>query len=224
MNKKKFIFIVGPMRTGTTYTLFLLLEHELIGNPLGNPYETRVDETTKIRNMNILDKYEGKYVVCKNPELFYAAKYLLQDFEDCLLIFTVRNPLEMFVSSIHMPLYSNNMGDEKTLTNRYIDACTSGLELVKDERVIFVNYKDLFNSPEETLKKLLDKIGLDYTDEFIKKAVADNKFGQKIIERKRKVLFRAGQYTVDSTISKEQQQRIKDKCWDYYEKLLKHCI
>jgi len=224
MTNKKFIFIVGPQRTGTTYMLFLLLEHELIGNPLGRPYETTVNEKTKRRNMELLDKYDGKYVVCKNPDLFYAAKHLLNEFKDCLLIFTIRNPLEMYVSSVHMPLYNNNERDERTLTDRYVEACKSGLELIEDKRVIFVHYKDLFENPEEILKKVLDKIELKYDDKFIKKVVADNRFGQKIMERKRKVLFRVGQYTVDSTISKEQQQRIKDKCWKHYEKLLKHCI
>ena len=45
---KKVIFIVGPPRTGTTYLLLLLMEHKLIVNPFGDPYESNLFDKVKM--------------------------------------------------------------------------------------------------------------------------------------------------------------------------------
>lgn len=224
---KKFIFIVGPPRTGTTYLLLLLMEHKLINNTFANRYESNLFDRLGVKDAKEeLLKAKGDYIVYKNPNDARNPGRILDNIENCLLIYLVRNPLEMVTSYFHLISGKgvNSCHDYSDIINHYNNMAENIIKVSNDKRVIFINSDDLFSHPEEVLKKVIINIGIKYDNSFFKNAVKKHNRGQGILYDKKKIVYRVGHYSYETFLPEIEKERIKNRCWDYYQKLLLKCI
>jgi len=224
---KKFIFIVGPPRTGTTYLLLLMMEHESINNAFGSPYESNLlDKHSMDVAKKALFEANGDCIIYKSPNDARNPKRILDNFRNCVLIYLVRNPFDMITSYFHLPT-SKTLSvfyDTSNVINFYNEMAESILKVSNSKRVLFVSSGDLFSFPEEVLEKILLFLGLWFNNAFLKSAVRKHNCGQNIIPSKKKIVYRVGHYSAEEFLSSEQKEEIEKKCRDYYQKLLSKCI
>ena len=103
-----------------------------------------------------------KYIMCKSPQAeskFFGAKY-----KDYVKIFIIRNPLFVF-SSINKRYDHYNLSNYHSI-EKYIDVVKMFiLYKNKPEKNIYtIKYEDLFEKNYYNLKKILDNIGIKYSD------------------------------------------------------------
>jgi len=224
---KWFIFIVGPPRTGTTYLLLLMMEHKLINNAFGSPYESNLLNSPDMKeNKKAFLKADGDYIIYKNPNDARNPERILDNFKNCVLIYLVRNPFDMVTSYFHTPKGINLsvFYDTDKVINFYNEMAKNILKVSKSKRILFINSDDLFLKPGEVIKKIFKIIGLKFNNELIQKTIDKHSKGENIISSKKKIVYRVGHYSADKFLLDEQKEEIKKKCWDYYQELLSKCI
>jgi hypothetical protein len=118
--------------------------------------------------------HRGEHWVLKTPCHLMWLDALLEVFPDALLVHTHRNPTTVLasVSSLMSTLRSSmsDAVDPFEVGREQLDAWTWGMErvmrvrdTVPAERVVDVHFEDTVDRPVETVQRVYDHLGLDYT-------------------------------------------------------------
>ncbi len=175
MNKKK-ILITGFPHTGTSILKAKLGECK-------NLYEMP-KEYFSISNADILQSGDKEFVLAKSPVIpveirANGLKYITtakKEYGDYILIFVIRNPWNVFNSVIkagYNPLttdgpnstfnYHMSFGEYEAAAKIFLDGVENNYP-----NVYCIRYEDFFDNDGEIIKKMMTKLGLEFSDDIFK--------------------------------------------------------
>jgi hypothetical protein len=153
----KKILIFGFPHSGTTI-LRTILGH------IPKIY-TVLEETPSVDHLlDQINSKEYEYVLFKNPVM--RREYFQKNYHEINKIFIIRNPL--FTISSYNARYKKKSNDQfkKNVVDCYLEMAQSYL-YYQDKKIPnlhFIKYEDIFENNFLTLKDILNKIGLKFTD------------------------------------------------------------
>lgn len=186
----KFLFILGPPRSGTTLLHRILLNHTQI---TGFSYETSIISPKPIFDTNRFNHYvtsathkkalsetvdipsffqelhklafpdhdlNKDWFIEKTPQHSKRMHYILKYFPNSKVIFCSRDGRDTYCSGKE----AGNIPQSKSPAShaKYFNKCVNPyLELSEHPRVKLSRYEDFVEAPEECLSKLMNWIGLD---------------------------------------------------------------
>jgi len=155
----KKILICGFPHCGTSILRCIL-------GKCSNIEEQFIEEYHPLLNNNIVDK---EFYLMKIP--FCRKEFFSKDYDNFIKIFIIRNPI-FVMSSINKRFDNNSIPENNTLYS-YITTLKLFLDCKKKKyhNTYPIKYEDLFENNYDNLKQILDKIGLQYSNEIFSNKV-----------------------------------------------------
>jgi len=223
---KKFIFILGCWRTGTTYVLSLLKDYpnithitaEKVGLArIRNSWETGVFLKFPIdKAIEKINQVEGDILVEKTPSHHAKIKEILEGVPNCNIISVVRNPLDVATSFMNSKFIKITKYIETAIFeyNRSAENILS----IEDKRLILLDYKDLIHRPYTNFSRLIKELDLPKINQgTLREIILNNQQGQKIPTEG---VYRNINYATEKFLTAKEASKVAEKCWDNYKKLL----
>lgn len=198
------IFIVGCGHSGTTLMLRILSDHK---NLYGIDYESKAMQGNYAKFSKILqwrketEKNGKDRWIEKTPKHIKYIGRILSIFPNANIIVMQRDGRDVVVS------IRKRFGDSKLGVNRWIEDNLASLKFKDDERVHFVKLEDLTENPEQVLRKVCNKINLEFYPDLLN--------------------YHSSQFTFDNqkptkTSERAGKDHIKNRVWQVNQPIIKN--
>lgn len=117
---------------------------------------------------NSLSEKESKYFLDKTPRYFWIIPDIIKIFPNAKFIFLFRNPIQIYASLL--TTFCNNRFNKLYM---FYNSLFEGVKLLSEgyvensEKSICINYENLINNPEKSIKDLLTYLDLEFENEIL---------------------------------------------------------
>jgi hypothetical protein len=120
------------------------------------------DDVKEIYNetITIHEETDKPFILCKYP--FTMDTFFSHEYEDYIKIFIIRNPL--FVFSSLNKRFNYTIPDNHSI-NQYIKTIQLFVKYKNHKNVYTIKYEDMFENNYQEIKNILERIGIQYTDD-----------------------------------------------------------
>jgi len=184
------VFVLGMMRSGTTLTEQLLTRHPEVGGVgeqafWASAQSELIDARFGTLNARKLASYTGeylsklekmapgkRYVIDKNPANVLSVGLIHVAFPNAKIVHVKRNPIDTALSIYMTPVqipppFGCNRSNIVFAYREYIRLFEHWRTVIPEENLIEVEYEQLIGNGRETVSRLLEFLGLEWSEDCI---------------------------------------------------------